>query len=198
MSNFKTKCKTLYISTSLPPWGSSRASKEAKFFEEFTIFRCLAEPGASLVIGFHPILHGTSQSFWFSQGFFWFLWVPYCSLGFLQVSQGFLWFLRVPQNFSRFLRVLRIPLGSLEFLWLLLLGFLMVLYCSLGFHRNPQGTLNFFQFQGFIGYLRICQGLLWFFRIPLISQGSLVFRASWTEWYSVLLIHSNYLIDNNS
>ena len=33
--NFKTKCKTEYISTSLASWGSSWVSKEAKFIKEF-------------------------------------------------------------------------------------------------------------------------------------------------------------------
>ena len=35
MLNFKTKCKTGYISTSLATWGSSWVSKEAKFIKEF-------------------------------------------------------------------------------------------------------------------------------------------------------------------
>ena len=35
MLNFKTKCKTGYISTSLASWGSSWVSKEAKFIKEF-------------------------------------------------------------------------------------------------------------------------------------------------------------------
>ena len=35
MLNFKTKCKTGYISTSLARWGSSWGSKEAKFREKF-------------------------------------------------------------------------------------------------------------------------------------------------------------------
>ena len=34
MLNFNTKCKTGYISASLASWGSSGASKEAKFFKE--------------------------------------------------------------------------------------------------------------------------------------------------------------------
>ena len=33
--NFKTKCKTGYISTSLATWGSNWVSKEAKFIKEF-------------------------------------------------------------------------------------------------------------------------------------------------------------------
>ena len=35
MLNFKTKCKTGYISTSLASWGSSWVSKEAKFIKKF-------------------------------------------------------------------------------------------------------------------------------------------------------------------
>ena len=35
MLNFKTKCKTGYIFTSLATWGSSLVSKEAKFNKEF-------------------------------------------------------------------------------------------------------------------------------------------------------------------
>ena len=37
--NFKTKCKTGYIPTSLVTWGSSGTSKEGKFFKELTISR---------------------------------------------------------------------------------------------------------------------------------------------------------------
>ena len=39
MSNFKTKCKTGYISTSLATWGSNWVSKEAKFIKKFDFLR---------------------------------------------------------------------------------------------------------------------------------------------------------------
>ena len=122
-----------------------------------------------------------------------FLLVPLGSLLFLRIPSGFLGFLVVSQGSLEFFKVPQSSQNSFGFFGVHMvstssLGFLMVLYCSLGFSRNPQGTLSFLEFQGFIGYLRICQGLLWFFRIPLISQGSLEFRASWTEWYSVLLL----------
>ena len=45
LSNFKTKCKTGYISTSLATWGSNWASKEAKFIKEFNFLgfsRCFS------------------------------------------------------------------------------------------------------------------------------------------------------------
>ena len=45
MLNFKTKCKTGYISTSLATWGSNWASKEAKFIKEFNFLgfsRCFS------------------------------------------------------------------------------------------------------------------------------------------------------------
>ena len=45
MLNFKTKCKTGYISTSLASWGSSWVSKEAKFIKEFNFLgfsRCFS------------------------------------------------------------------------------------------------------------------------------------------------------------
>ena len=45
MSNFKTKCKTGYTSTSLASWGTSWVSKEAKFIKDFDLLgfsRCFS------------------------------------------------------------------------------------------------------------------------------------------------------------
>ena len=92
-----------------------------------------------------------------------FLLVPLGSLLFLRIPSGFLGFLVVFQGSLESLKVPQSSQNSFGFFGVHMvstssLGFLMVLYCSLGFSRNPQGTLSFLEFQGFIGYLRICQG----------------------------------------
>ena len=98
--------------------------KQISFKSFDTIFRCPAQPGASLVTSF-VLQHVISKHL----GFFW---VSLSSLGFLMVYQDSLVFFTVPQSSFMFLRV---PQGFKGFVVLFLFIRLPLGQGSLGFNR---------------------------------------------------------------